>query len=186
MPSTEIVGGPDDRQTGLTVFMYAPNNGGEAGNEEIPYMFRPMVAFIETGTTVEWVHAGNETVLHSSTAFAGASTDPHLIPTDARGWNSGPFGAKKDPFTHTFETPGVFVYYCMPHQDFGMAGILVVGDTGPEDPGWSPGMTEPVEEREPLSPQMTNKISMLRKMVRKRYQNRTQAQRQSGGGGESR
>lgn len=176
MPSSELIGGPSDLQSDLTVYMYAPNNGGEAGNKKIPYMFRPMVGFVEEGTTVAWTHAGNETVLHSSTAFAGTSTDPLLIPLDAKGWNSGAFGAKKDPFKHTFETPGVYVYYCMPHKNFGMAGILVVGDVGPGDPGWSPGMTEPVEPREPLAPRMTDKIDRLRTMVRKQYETAAQSE----------
>lgn len=169
MPSSGLIGSPSDRQSDLTVYMYAPDDGGEAGNRGIPFMFRPMVAFVEQGTTVTWTHAGNESVLHSSTAFAGTSTDPRLIPDDAKGWNSGAFGAKKDPFEHTFDTPGVYVYYCMPHKNFGMAGIIVVGDVGPGDPGWSPGMTERVSEDEPVTPEMTKKIDKLRGMVRKQY-----------------
>lgn len=186
MPSSELVGDPDDPQSGLTVYMYAPDNGGESGTEKVPYMFRPMVGFVERGTTIEWTHAGNEQVLHSSTAFAGASTDPRLIPTDAAGWNSGPFGAAKDPFSRTFDTPGVYVYYCMPHQDFAMAGILVVGDVEPGDPGWSPGMTEPVEPREVLSPRMTEKIGMLRGMVRDQYGTDARSTRSRPDGGEPR
>ena len=30
--------------------------------------------------------------------------------------------------TYTFETPGVYVYKCMPHYGLGMVGIVVVGD----------------------------------------------------------
>lgn len=182
MPSSGLVGGPNDRQSDLTVYLYAPDNGGEAGNKKIPFMFRPMVAFIEQGTTVTWTHAGNGSVLHSSTAFGGVSTDPLLIPTDAETWNSGPFAAKKDPYERTFETPGVYMYYCMPHKDFGMAGALVVGDVGPGDPGWGPGMTEPVEQNETLSPEMTGKIEKLRRMIEQRYGTGGQSDGQSGGG----
>ncbi|WP_232688299.1 plastocyanin/azurin family copper-binding protein [Halobacterium zhouii] len=178
MPSSKLVGGPDDLQSELTVYMYAPDNGGEAGNQGIPFMFRPMVGFVEQGTTVTWTHAGNESVLHSSTAFGGTSSDPRLIPTDAKGWNSGPFAAKKDPYQHTFETPGVYVYYCMPHKNFGMAGIIVVGDVGPDDPGWSPGMTEPIRSDSPLSPEMTQKIPELRGMVEKQYETTGQSEQQ--------
>jgi len=169
MPSSELVGGPDDRQSELTVYLYAP------------YMFRPMVAFIEQGTTVTWTHAGNETVLHSSTAFGGTSTDLRLIPKDAQGWNSGPFAARKDPYRRTFDTPGVYVYYCMPHKDFGMAGILIVGDIGPDDPGWSPAMTEPVKQQDVLSPVMTEKIDRLRSMVKKQYNTNGRSEHRNGG-----
>lgn len=110
------------------------------------------------------------------------STDPLLIPTDAETWNSGPFAAKKDPYERTFETPGVYMYYCMPHKDFGMAGALVVGDVGPGDPGWGPGMTEPVEQNETLSPEMTGKIEKLRRMIEQRYGTGGQSDGQSGGG----
>jgi len=185
MPSSEFVGGPNDLQSDLTVYMYAPDNGGEAGGKKIPYMFRPMVGFVETGTTVEWTHAGNESVLHSSTAFGGMSTDPLLIPADAKPWNSGPVRAEKDPYKHTFDTPGVYLYYCMPHKDFGMAGALIVGDVGPNDPGWSPAMTKPVREDSPLTPEMTRKIGMLRGMVKKQYKSTQQTTRGTAGGGSS-
>lgn len=168
MPSKMVLGSPADPLTGLDAYVYAPDNGGEAGGEDAPYMFRPMVAFVEPGTTVTWTHAGNEGVLHSVTAFAGHSTDPVLIPEGAEGFNSGPFSGKKDPYEHTFETPGVHLFYCMPHKDFGMAGAVVVGDVGPGDAGWRPGMTRPKSEYEVLAPEMIRKIAKLRKMIRNR------------------
>lgn len=167
MPSSEIVGGPDDRQPSLDAYLYAPDNGGEAGGGKIPYMFRPMVAFLEQGATVTWTHAGNKSVLHSVTAFGGMSSDPYLIPEDAKPFNSEAFSGKKDPFKHTFDTKGVYLYYCMPHKFNGMSGALVVGDVGPDDPGWSPAMTAPESEYEILSPAMKQKITKLRNMVKK-------------------
>lgn len=168
MPSKGMLGSPTNLLSDLEAYLYAPDNGGEAGGKNPPYMFRPMVAFIEPGTTVSWTHAGNENVLHSVTAFAGRSTDPVLMPEGAKGYNSGPFGAKKDPYKHTFEERGVHMFYCMPHKDFGMAGAVVVGDVGPEDPGWAPAMTKPMSELEMLAPEMRHKIGKLRKMINKR------------------
>lgn len=165
LPSKETLGSPEDPLTSLDAYLYAPDNGGEAGGEDAPYMFRPMVAFVEPGTTVSWTHAGNENVLHSVTAFAGHSTDPVLVPEGAEGYNSGPFSAKKDPYEHAFEQPGVHMFYCMPHKDFGMAGAVVVGDVGPGDGGWSPAMTKQTSELATLAPEMIQKIGKLRKMI---------------------
>jgi len=33
-------------------------------------------------------------------------------------------------FSYTFETPGVYTYYCQPHEALGMKGAVVVGDVG--------------------------------------------------------
>ncbi|MFB6195740.1 MAG: plastocyanin/azurin family copper-binding protein [Haloplanus sp.] len=168
MPSQGMLGSPSNLQTTLDAYLYAPDNGGEGGGMDAPYMFRPMVAFIEPGTTVSWTHAGNGNVLHSVTAFAGRSTDPVLIPDGAEGYNSGPFSAAGDPFEHTFEEPGVHAFYCMPHKDFGMAGAVVVGDVGPGDSGWEPTMTRPMSELQVLAPEMRSKIAKLRRMIRMR------------------
>lgn len=168
MPSKGVLGAPDDLLTDLDAYLYAPDNGGEAGGKDAPYMFRPMVAFVEPGTTVSWTHAGNGDVLHSVTAFAGHSTDPVLIPPGAEGYNSGPFSHEKDPYEHTFEAEGVHMFYCMPHKDFGMAGAVVVGDVGPDDPGWRPAMTNPESELGALAPEMVHKIAKLRRMIHER------------------
>jgi len=52
----------------------------------------------------------------------------------------GPYKVSFDPA----ERPkGVYFYMCEDHMQFGMVGAVVVGDVGPNSPGWSPGMTEP-------------------------------------------
>lgn len=168
MPSKGLLGAPNNLLTSLDAYLYAPDNGGEAGGKDAPYMFRPMVAFIEPGTTISWTHAGNGDVLHSVTAFAGRSTDPVLIPEGAKGYNSGPFSDRKDPYRHTFEESGVHMFYCMPHKDMGMAGAVVVGDVEPGDGGWSPAMTKPTVDLEVLSPEMIHKIEKLRSMIEMR------------------
>ncbi|MFB6129854.1 MAG: plastocyanin/azurin family copper-binding protein [Salinigranum sp.] len=159
-----MVGDPKDLQSSLHAYVYAPDNGGEGSH----YEFRPHVAYIEPGTTVKWTHAGNKSVLHSVTAFAKKNMDPQLIPRDAKGWNSGPYSGKKDPFEHTFETKGVYLYYCMPHKAFGMSGAMVVGNVGPGDPGWSPAMTADLTKKpySELEPKLKDAIKNLRKVVR--------------------
>jgi len=49
-------------------------------------------------------------------------------------------------FEHTFQTEGVYLYYCQNHYKFKMAGAVVVGHHGggTEGDGWSPAMTADV------------------------------------------
>lgn len=162
MPASMVVGGPDDLQSDLKAYVYAPNNGGEGSQ----FHFMPHVGYVEPGTTVEWVHAGNGDSLHSVTSMHPEQPEPALCPPDSKPFNSGPFGAKKDPYRHTFEEPGVYVYYCMPHKAFGMAAAMVVGHVNEGEPGWSPAMTNDLADlKYPIEPVMKDKIAELRHII---------------------
>lgn len=59
---------------------------------------------------------------HSATAYADR------IPEDATAFDSGTIS--QGSFEHTFETPGTYDYYCIPHKSIGMVGRIVVGSPG--------------------------------------------------------
>ena len=82
------------------------------------------IRWVEPGTTVIWqVVQGT----HSTTAYAEANDKPHRIPTEAPGWDSGVGSEPGATFGRTFNVPGVYDYYCSPHEGLGMVGRLVVG-----------------------------------------------------------
>ena len=77
--------------------------------------FEPERVMVTVGTTVTWENADLST--HTVTADNGAfdsGSDP------ARWLQSG------QKFTFTFTTPGTYSYHCIPHQQLGMVGTVVV------------------------------------------------------------
>jgi halocyanin-like protein len=96
-------------QDSVTVEVGVEANGG-------PYGFGPAAVRVDPGTTVtfEWVSDTHNVLIEEQ-------------PSDA-GW-SGHETIENSGFTyeHTFETEGVYKYYCQPHLALGMKGAIVVG-----------------------------------------------------------
>ena len=96
-------------QDSVTVEVGAEGNGG-------PYAFGPAAVRIDPGTTVtfEWVSNTHNILIEDQ-------------PSDS-GW-SGVEAIENSGFSHehTFETEGVYKYYCQPHLALGMKGAIVVG-----------------------------------------------------------
>ncbi len=96
------------------------NRGGSDPDDEAPatgvtevsiedFAFAPANIVIDAGTTVTWTNYDN--VGHTVTSDSGDELD------------SGLFG-EDDTFSHTFETPGEYRYYCEPHPN--MKGLVTV------------------------------------------------------------
>lgn len=101
------------------------------------FFFDPIGVRIEPGQTVRWLA---NTPRHTTTAYHPDISDHTLrIPEDAEPWNSEivPVGEVHE---RTFEVEGVYDYYCVPHEQVGMVGRIIVGE--PHD---GPG-TKPLEE----------------------------------------
>lgn len=103
---------------------------GMSANAFLPEEFETRV-----GETVVWANTGSRN--HSVTAYEGA------IPQEAAYFASGGFeseGAARDAwfdraggaiksnevYEHTFEVPGEYPYFCIPHEPTGMVGTIVV------------------------------------------------------------
>ena len=70
--------------------------------------FDPANITVEPGTTVTWVQSGNNP--HTTTSYDGL-------------WDSGMIeGGSGGTFSFTFEEPGTFDYFCIPHESLGMIG----------------------------------------------------------------
>ena len=90
--------------------------------------FDPIGVHIEPGQTVRWIVMEN---VHTTTAYH-PKNDMHSlrIPKGATPWDSGILVSKGDHFDATLTVEGVYDYYCMPHEQAGMVGRIVVGKPG--------------------------------------------------------
>lgn len=98
--------------------------------------FGPHVVWVEAGGTVTWEL---ESGAHSATAYATENDRPERIPEDGAPFDSGVLSEAGATFDHRFEAPGVYDYFCRPHESMGMVGTVVVGTPDPEgEPGLTP------------------------------------------------
>jgi plastocyanin len=96
--------------------------------------FDPTGVLIEPGQTVRWVTEAN---VHTSTAYHPANDHHALrIPQTAEPWDSGYLIEPGDRFEVTLTVPGVYDYFCAPHEMAGMVGRIIVGR--PRGPGTLP------------------------------------------------
>ncbi|WP_458204695.1 plastocyanin/azurin family copper-binding protein [Haladaptatus sp. NG-SE-30] len=96
--------------------------------------FNPREFEVKAGETVVW--ANTDMRRHSVTAYEDG------IPEDADYFASGGFDSEqaarkawqkgkgtvepKATYEHTFEVPGTYAYFCIPHEVAGMSGTIVV------------------------------------------------------------
>ena len=84
------------------------------------YKFSPAAIAVSPGTTVTWRWTGK-----------GGS---HDVRAESGAFRSGDLAAETGhTFSHTFDSPGVFKYYCTPHKSMGMRGAVFVALDEPQD-----------------------------------------------------
>lgn len=98
-------------------------------------VFRPDSLEVAVGTTVVWQNTGNRR--HTVTAYEDG------IPADADFFASGGFDSEQaaregwmggfegriesgEQYEHTFEVPGTYDYFCIPHEPSNMVGRIEV------------------------------------------------------------
>ena len=89
----------------VTVTVGVQGNGG-------PYAFGPEAVRVDPGTTVRWEWTGEG--MHNVVAEDG-SFESELV------------GEADATFEHTFEEAGTTRYFCGPHRQMGMTGVVLVG-----------------------------------------------------------
>lgn len=108
------------------VHMVSDTNGSFVG-------FDPIGLLIEPGQAVRWQCDAN---VHTTTAYHPKNANHSLrIPKEAQPWNSDYVMPGKH-FEVTFTVPGVYDYFCIPHEMAGMVGRIIVGH--PAGPGTLP------------------------------------------------
>lgn len=130
---TETIPLQSEPRDSLTVSMVA-------GDDGTTLRFDPPLVWVKPGGTVTW---GLESGNHSATAYHPDTDRPRRVPEDADAFDSDVLAESNPTFEHTFETPGVYDYYCEPHRANGMVGTVVVGRP---DPDGQPGLAEPQDE----------------------------------------
>jgi len=86
--------------------------------------FDPIGLYVEPGTTVRWIVREN---VHTTTAYHPRNDHhPLRIPESAVPWDSRYLVHSGDHFDVTLSVPGVYDYYCIPHEAVGMVGRIVV------------------------------------------------------------
>ncbi len=99
--------------------------------------YAPHVVWIEPGGTVTWeLESGS----HDVTAYHPDNDRPLRIPEAANPWRTELLGDEGATVARTFETEGVYDYFCTPHEAVGMVGTVIVGDPDPHE---QPGLEEP-------------------------------------------
>lgn len=118
---------------------------GSARGEKV--WFSPQGLAVPPGTTLRFVNhdPGNS---HTSTAYHPVILGrQRRIPKAATPWDSD-FLLPDQAFEVTLTAPGVYDYYCQPHEMAAMVGRIVVGHPG--DPGWE----GPAPDSEDLMPEV--------------------------------
>jgi plastocyanin len=105
--------------------------------------FDPIGVRIEPGQSIRWTNRdpGNA---HTTTAYHPSLFDrPQRIPLRAKAWNSD-YLLPNESFAVALTEPGVYDFYCIPHEHAGMVGRIIVGmprpegDKSPESSGLTP------------------------------------------------
>src|SRR5215472_6531241 len=87
--------------------------------------FEPKTVTIKPGETVVWKNVSDLT--HSVTDVSSLATTAQdaALPPNAKEFNSGLIPPGKD-YSYTFTVPGTYKYFCIPHEEAGMVGTVVV------------------------------------------------------------
>lgn len=104
--------------------------GGSAAPPRVVRMtdglqFLPSKVTIKVGQTVAWKNVGK--IGHTITTIRSkAAVKSHAaVPPGAPAWDSG-FILGSRSYSRSFTKPGVYRYFCIPHEGGGMVGTIVV------------------------------------------------------------
>ncbi|MFC5973616.1 halocyanin domain-containing protein [Halomarina salina] len=106
-------GGPGstEEMTGQSEVTIAVGASANSGNS-----YQPGAVHVDPGTTVIWEWEGS-----------GHNVLPESIPGGASWEGSSELSSSGATYEHTFETAGIYEYYCEPHLGLGMKGAVAVG-----------------------------------------------------------
>lgn len=116
---------------------------GSAGSGEKPdydvgmtaSLFRPPEIEISAGETVVWKNTNSR--IHTVTAYEDSLPDgaAYFATGDfdseqaaRKGYSNGLKGGidSNELYEHTFDIPGTYAYFCIPHERAGMTGTVIV------------------------------------------------------------
>ena len=79
------------------------------------------------GSTVTWINTSQ--VVHTVTDDPSKAINKSdaVLPSGAQPFDSGSISAGASS-SHTFDVPGRYTYFCIPHESLGMVGHITVTD----------------------------------------------------------
>jgi plastocyanin len=92
--------------------------------------FQPAAISVARGTTVTWINSGQAP--HTVTGDPSKATKPTnaVLPSGAPVWDSGQLNGgllnSGQSFSYTFDVPGDYTYFCIPHESLGMIAHITV------------------------------------------------------------
>jgi plastocyanin len=90
--------------------------------------FDPVGVLVKPGQRIRWVNDGSN--VHTATAYHPANDNHALrIPAMAVPWNSGYLVNAGDSYEVRLTEEGIYDYYCIPHEEAGMVGRIIVSRT---------------------------------------------------------
>lgn len=118
----------------LMAFVVVPQSGENLQQNKEPAVtvgmtnsmkFTPDTVRIEPGETVRWENSS--LLAHSVTGDPSLSTieGSAELPEGAKPFDSGMMDPKQT-FEHTFQVPGTYQYFCIPHEGTKMYGWVIV------------------------------------------------------------
>lgn len=103
------------------------------------FQFVPDTVNISVGDTVRWTWVAS---FHSVTSGPPCQADSQYCSPDDMNCSPGVLSNAGTVYTHTFTTPGTYLYHCLLHCLSGMTGVInVSGGCSPS--GWSAGQDLP-------------------------------------------
>lgn len=105
-----------------------PGAGGAVVEMTDDLRFVPDELTVTVGDTVTWRNTGS--VVHTATDDPSKAQDAAnaVLPEGAEAWNSGNVAGGEE-WSHTFDTPGEYTYFCIPHEMAGMVARLTVTES---------------------------------------------------------
>ena len=87
----------------------------DCNDANIVNVFEPAILHVDAGDSIQFLATHPS---HNSASKRG------MIPEGAEPWN----GAVDEELVVTLTVPGIYGYICLPHYDWGMVGLIVVGN----------------------------------------------------------
>ncbi|MDW8141618.1 MAG: plastocyanin/azurin family copper-binding protein, partial [Candidatus Bipolaricaulota bacterium] len=93
------------------------------------FYFDPPGLTLRPGDRIIWILKENANGDgHTVTAYHPSQDRPLRIPSEAAPWNSQLMTTLGQTFTQSFSVPGIYDYFCVPHEQQGMVGRIIVGE----------------------------------------------------------
>lgn len=131
--------------------------------EMYDFYFDPPGLFVQPKDRVAWIMLEDHLAEgHSATAYHPDYDKELRIPEGTAAWTSGLLKQMGDSYEYTFEAVGVHDYFCIPHEDSGMVGRIIVKEaTGPGTKPLSQGISPAGQSAMPTLEELTGPIGQI-------------------------